>query len=102
MLSLIVFHYFYLDILGEDMLFQASCLYQAKLLNASGDVVAEMPYETKQAIFKVKREKMTSDEVWQLKFVKIQEDMSFQIGVDAIPLGSVDTESVIGRRLNFQ
>ena len=75
---------------------------QAKLLNASGDVVAEMPYETKQAIFKVKREKMTSDEVWQLKFVKIQEDMSFQIGVGAIPLGSVDTESVIGRRLNFQ
>jgi hypothetical protein len=75
---------------------------QAKLLNASGDVVAEMPYETKQAIFKVKREKTTSDEVWQLKFIMIKEDMSFQIGVDAIPLGSVDTESVIGRRLNSQ
>ena len=71
---------------------------QAVLLDASGNTVASMPYQTKPAIFKVKRAKTAMDEVWRLKFVRIDEDMSFQIGVDGIPLVSVDTEGVIVRK----
>lgn len=71
---------------------------QAALVDASGNTVASMPHQTKPAIFKVKRAKTAMDEVWRLKFVRIDEDMSFQIGVDGIPLVSVDTEGVIVRK----
>ena len=71
---------------------------QAKLLDASGNVVAEMPYQTKLAIFKVKRTKTASNEIWQLKFLNIKEDMSFQVGVEAIPLISMEPNAVIGRK----
>ena len=71
---------------------------QAVLIDASGRKVAEMPYQRKQAIFKVNRAKTASDEVWQLKFIKIEEDMSFQLGVDGIPIVSLDPDSVIARK----
>ena len=57
-----------------------------------------MPYQRKQTIFKVNRAKTASDEVWQLKFIKIEEDMSFQLGVDGIPIVSLDPDSVIARK----
>ena len=44
------------------------------------------------------RAKTASDEVWQLKFIKIEEDMSFQLGVDGIPIVSLDPDSVIARK----
>ena len=71
---------------------------QAELIDASGRKVAEMPYQTRPVIFNVRRAKTASDEVWKLRFVKIQEDMSFQIGVDGIPLCSPDLGGVIGRK----
>ena len=71
---------------------------QAVLIDASGRKVAEMPYQTKSAIFNVKRMKTESDEVWTLKFIKIQEDMSFQIGVDGIPLASIEPDCIVTRK----
>ena len=71
---------------------------QAELVDASGKTVAKMPYQGTPVVFKVKREKTTADEVWKLKFARIQEDMAFQIGVDGIPLVSVDPDGVIGRK----
>ena len=56
-----------------------------------------MPYQTTSAAFEVKRKKTVSDEVWQLKLIKFKEDMKFQIGVDGVPLVSVDSDGVIGR-----
>lgn len=73
-------------------------LVQAELVDASGKTVAKMPYQGTPVVFKVKREKTTADEVWKLKFARIQEDKAFQIGVDGIPLVSVDPDGVIGRK----
>lgn len=71
---------------------------QAKLFDASGKEVADMPYQSSMVNFNVKRSKTASDEVWRLKFVKILDDMKFQIGVEGIPLASADPEAVIGRK----
>ena len=68
---------------------------QAELVDAAGKTVAKMPYQGTRAIFNVKREKTKVDEVWQLKFIRIREDMNFQIGVDAVPLVSTDPNAVI-------
>ena len=70
---------------------------QAVLIDPDGKVVAEMPYQRTSAVLNAKREKAASDEVWQLKFVKIEEDMRFQVGLDGIPLVSIDPVGVIGR-----
>jgi hypothetical protein len=48
--------------------------------------------------FNVKRNKTASDEVWHLKFIKILDDMHFQIGVGGIPLVSTDPNAVIGKK----
>ena len=69
---------------------------QAKLFDASGKEVADMPYQSAIMNFNVKRSKTTSDEVWHLRFVKILDDMRFQIGVGGIPLVSTDPNAVIG------
>ena len=71
---------------------------QAKLFDASGKEVADMPYQSAIMNFNVKRNKTVSDEVWHLKFVKILDDMRFQIGVDGIPLVSTDPNAVIGKK----
>ena len=71
---------------------------QAALVDPSGKIVAEMPYQTTAVVFNVKRAKTVADEIWQLKFIRIQEDMRFQIGVDGMPLGSTEPNSVIGRK----
>ena len=71
---------------------------QAKLFDASGKEVADMPYQSATMNFNVKRSKTASDEVWHLKFIKILDDMRFQIGVDGVPLVSTDPNAVIGRK----
>ena len=71
---------------------------QAKLFDASGKEVADMPYQSSIMNFNVKRSKTASDEVWHLRFVKILDDMRFQIGVGGIPLVSTDPNAVIGRK----
>ena len=69
---------------------------QAALIDPSGKTVAEMPYQTTSAAFNVKRGRTASDEVWQLKLIRFKEDMGFQVGVDGIPLVSVDPDGVVG------
>ena len=71
---------------------------QAELIDATGKVVASMPYQNLNAVFEVKRQKTQSDEVWKLRFIKIEEDMAFKIGGDAIPLASPVASGVIGRK----
>ena len=71
---------------------------QAKLFDASGKEVADMPYQSAIMNFNVKRNKTVSDEVWHLKFVKILDDMRFQVGVGGIPLVSTNPNAVIGRK----
>ena len=71
---------------------------QAKLFDDSGKEVADMPYQSAIMNFNVKRGKTASDEVWHLRFVKILDDMRFQIGVGGIPLVSTDPDAVIGRK----
>jgi hypothetical protein len=68
----------------------------AELMDATGKVVRSMPYQSVSTVFEVKRQKTERDEVWKLRFPKIYEDMSFQIGGEALPLVSVDEEGVIG------
>ena len=71
---------------------------QAKLFDASGKEVANMPYQVATMNFNVKRAKTETDEVWHLKFVKILDDMRFQVGIEGIPLVSTDPNAVIGRK----
>jgi hypothetical protein len=71
---------------------------QAKLFDASGKEVADMPYQSSVMNFNVKRTKTAYDEVWHLKFIKILDDMHFQIGVGGIPLVSTDPNAVIGKK----
>jgi hypothetical protein len=68
----------------------------AELIDATGKVVRSMPYQGATVVFEVKRQKTECDEIWKLRFPMIQEDMSFQIGGEALPLVSVDEEVVIG------
>ena len=69
---------------------------QAKLFDASGKEVADMPYQMSIMNFNVKRSKAEFDEVWHLKFIKNQDDLRFQIGVGGVPLVSTDPDGVIG------
>ena len=71
---------------------------EVELIDAKGQVVAKMPFQSKQTIFKVKREKTSADEIWKLRFVNIDEDMSFQLGVDGIPIGTFDSSAFVMRK----
>ena len=67
----------------------------AELLDASGKVVASMPYQTRMQTFKVRRAPTAADEVWTLRLPHIAEDMSLQVGGDAVPLLSTERAGVI-------
>jgi hypothetical protein len=69
---------------------------QAELINASGEIIERMPYQSKRCIMSVKRQKTIADEMWTLRFVKIDEDTTFQVGGDALPLVSVEPSPLIG------
>ena len=71
----------------------------AQLLDASGKVVDEMPFGTAGKVLKGVKEWAVTDEVWHLRFPKIEEDFCFQIGGDAVPLISTEREGVIGARV---
>ena len=71
---------------------------QAKLFDAFGREVADMPYQSSLMNFNVKRSKTASDEVWHLRFIRNQDDLRFQIGVGGIPLVSTDPNAVITAR----
>ena len=71
---------------------------QAILVDASGKTVAEMPYQRANEVFSVKRQKTLSNEVWALKFPRVDEDFAIQIGVDGVPLVSIDPDGVIGMK----
>ena len=57
-----------------------------------------MPYRLSIMNFNVKRSKTASDEVWHLRFVKILDDMKFQVGVEGVPLVSTDPNAVISMK----
>ena len=57
-----------------------------------------MPYQSSIMNFNVKRSKTASDEVWHLRFVKILDDMKFQVGVEGVPLVSTDPNAVISMK----
>ena len=67
----------------------------AELLDASGKVVASMPYQTRMQTFKVRREPTAADEVWTLRLPRIAEDLGLQVGGDAVPLLSIEKAGVI-------
>lgn len=69
---------------------------EVELLNAAGKTVERMPYQRRRCIMQVKRPKSAADEVWTLRFVKIDEDMTFQVGGDVVPLVSVEPLPVLG------
>ena len=71
---------------------------QAVLMDASGRIVERMPHQSRRCIMSVKRERATADEVWTLRFVKIDEDATFQVGGDAVPLVSVESVPVISQK----
>lgn len=57
-----------------------------------------MPYQSSIMNFNVKRSKTASDEVWHLRFVKILDDMKFQVGVEGVTLVSTDPNAVISMK----
>lgn len=67
----------------------------AELFDASGKKVAAMPYQTRIDRFKIVREPSSKDEIWTLRFPNICEDLTFQVGGDAVPLLSTEREGVI-------
>ena len=67
----------------------------AKLYDAAGRLVDEMPFQTAGKVLKGTRQPTAADETWLLVFPKLQEDFRFQIGGDAIPLISTEPEGVI-------
>ncbi len=68
---------------------------EAKLYDAAGKLVDEMPYQTAGKVLKGTRPPSASDETWLLVFPKLQEDFRFQVGGDAVPLLSTEREGVI-------
>lgn len=68
---------------------------EAKLYDAAGKLVDEMPYQTAGKVLKGTRQPTAADETWLLVFPKLQEDFRFQVGGDAVPLLSTDREGVI-------
>jgi len=66
----------------------------AKLIDASGKVVDEMPLQTAGKVLKGTKAG-AGDEVWTLQIDRLVEDCNFQLGGDAVPLGSTERESVI-------
>lgn len=71
---------------------------QAELINAYGEIVERMPYQSKCCIMSVRKPRTDVEEIWTLRFVKISEDTTFQIGGDALPLASIEPVSAIGLR----
>ena len=67
----------------------------AKLFDAAGRLVDEMPFQTAGKVLKGERNPSAADEVWHLQFPTIQEDFEFQVGGDAVPLVSSEPEGVI-------
>ena len=67
----------------------------AQLFDATGKLVDEMPFLTEGKVIKGVRTPSAADEIWRLHFPKIQEDFSFQVGGDAIPLLSMEPEGVV-------
>lgn len=70
----------------------------AKLFDAAGRLVDEMPFQVAGKVLKGVRKPTSSDEIWRLQFPKIEEDFKFQVGGDAIPLISTERDGVIIRR----
>ena len=67
----------------------------AKLFDAAGRLVDEMPFQTAGKVLKAERGPSAADAVWHLQFPKIQEDFNFQVGGDAVPFVSTEPEGVI-------
>ena len=67
----------------------------AQIFDATGKLVDEMPFQKEGKVLKGVRVPSTADEIWRLHFPKIQEDFSFQLGGDAIPLLSTEPGGVI-------
>ena len=68
---------------------------EAKLYDAAGKLVDEMPYQTAGKVLKGTRQPSAADETWLLVFPKLQEDFRFQVGGDAVPLLSTERDGVI-------
>lgn len=66
----------------------------AQLLDASGKVVDEMPFQRAGKVLKGMCTPV-EDEIWTLRFPSIEEDFRFQLGGDAVPLVSLEREAVI-------
>ena len=67
----------------------------AKLYDAAGRLVDEMPFQRAGKVLKGVRQPTETDEIWLLEFPKIEEDFNFQVGGDAIPLISTERDGVI-------
>jgi hypothetical protein len=65
----------------------------ARLLDASGNVVAESDFKRTASVLKAERSPSRKAEVWSLHFPKVQEDYKFRIGGDAVPVVSASPDS---------
>ena len=67
----------------------------AKLFDATGRLVDEMPFQEVGKVLKGERSPSVADEIWHLQLPTIQEDFNFQVGGDAVPLVSTESVGVI-------
>ena len=68
----------------------------ARLLDASGKIVAEMPYQRGTMVLKGEREPAKDGEIWTLELPKVREDCHIRVGGDALPILSVEKACAMG------
>ena len=61
-------------------------LAEAKLVDPAGTVRDEMPLQREDRVLKADRKASSSDEQWTLQAVRIRNDLTVQVGGDAVPL----------------
>jgi len=71
---------------------------EAVLLNASGEKVAAFPYKSGRDILTIERKPADKDEFWCLRVARVQENLRYRIGGDAVPVVSQSKEAALLHR----
>ena len=71
---------------------------EAVLLNASGEKVAAFPYKSGRDILTIERKPADKDEFWRLRVARVQENLRYRIGGDAVPVVSQSKEAALLHR----
>ena len=71
---------------------------EATVLNGAGETVATFPYKRGRDIFAINRKPTDRDEVWTVRFSRVQENLAYRIGGGAVSVVSMSPEAVLTDR----